>query len=49
MVIIINSTAAERILDGILSAYDNKILAISIIDSKGNIIASKSRVFFKRI
>jgi hypothetical protein len=45
---IINSTAAERILDGILSTYDGKILAVSIIDTKGNILCSKSTESFSK-
>jgi hypothetical protein len=32
---IINSTATERIVHGILSTYDGKILAITIMDTKG--------------
>jgi hypothetical protein len=46
--VIINSTAAEIILDEILSTHDGKILAISIIDLKGNIIASKSTESFSK-
>ncbi len=53
---IISSTAAERIADEILSSYDGKILAVSIIDDKrvglgegrGNILASKSTESFKK-
>ena len=51
---IITSTAAERIADEILSTYDGKILAISIIDNKagrggaGNILRSKSTKSFKK-
>ena len=48
MTIIIDSTAAERILDRILSTYDGKILAVSIIDTKGNILCSKSTESFSK-
>ena len=40
------SSAAERIADDILSTNDD-ILAISIIDKKGNILAAKSKQSFK--
>jgi hypothetical protein len=45
---LINSAAAEKISDEILSSYDGKILAISIMDSKGNFLASKSTDSFKK-
>ncbi len=45
-VMAVNSSAAERIVDGILSTND-EILAISIIDKKGNILAAKSKESFK--
>jgi hypothetical protein len=48
MTIIIDSTAAERILDRIFSSYDGKILAVSIIDTKGNILFSKSTESFSK-
>ena len=41
-----NTTAAQRISDNRLSA-DDGILAISIMDIKGNILAAKSRQSFK--
>jgi hypothetical protein len=44
--IIITSSEAERISDDILSTND-EILAISIIDMKGNILAAKSKESFK--
>jgi hypothetical protein len=44
--IIITSSEAERISDDILSAND-EILAISIMDMKGNILAAKSKESFK--
>ncbi len=40
----VTSTAAQRIAYDILSAND-EILAISIINKKGNILATISRVF----
>jgi hypothetical protein len=42
------ATAAQRISDYILSA-DDGILAISIMDIKGNILAAKSKQSFKEI
>jgi hypothetical protein len=45
-VVIINSNAAERIAYGILSAND-EILAISIMDTRGNILAAISKDSFK--
>lgn len=45
---IINSTAAERIVHGILSTYDGKLLAITIMDTKGNILYSKSTESFSK-
>jgi hypothetical protein len=42
----IASSNAERIVNDILSIND-EILAISIIDMKGNILAAKSKEFFK--
>jgi hypothetical protein len=45
---VITSSAAERIVDEILSTND-EILAISIIDEKGgNIIASRSKESFRK-
>ena len=41
-----NTAAAQRILDTILSA-DDGILALSIMDIKGNILAAKSKQSFK--
>jgi hypothetical protein len=45
-VVIINSNAAERIAYGILSAND-EVLAISIMDTRGNILAAISKDSFK--
>jgi hypothetical protein len=42
----VTSTAAERIAEDILSTND-EILAISIIDKKGNMLAGKSKESFK--
>jgi hypothetical protein len=44
---VVTSSAAERIADYVLSSND-EILAISIIDMKGNIIAAKSKESFKK-
>ena len=44
---VISSSAAERVAGNILSTND-KILSISVIDKKGNIIASKSKENFER-
>jgi hypothetical protein len=43
---VITSTDAERIVDDILSTND-EILAISMIDMRGNILAAKSKESFK--
>jgi hypothetical protein len=43
----VTSSAAERIVDDILSTND-EILAISIIDKKGNILAAKSKESFRK-
>jgi hypothetical protein len=43
----VTSSAAERIANDILSTND-EILAISIIDKKGNILAAKSKEAFKK-
>ena len=40
----ITSSAAERISDDILSTND-EILSISIMDMRGNILATRSREF----
>lgn len=47
---LIDSTAAERIADEILSTYDGKILSISIIDARkaGNFLATKSTESFEK-
>lgn len=45
---IINSTAAERIVHGVSSTYDGKILAITIMDTKGNILYSESTESFSK-
>jgi hypothetical protein len=44
---VVTSSAAERIADEVLSSND-EILAISIIDMKGNILAAKSKEPFKK-
>ncbi len=44
--VVISSSAAKRIVDDILLTSD-EILAISIIDKKGNILAAKSKESFK--
>jgi hypothetical protein len=45
--VVVSSRVAERIVDDILSTND-EILAISIIDKKGNILAAKSKESFKK-
>jgi hypothetical protein len=40
--VIISPTTAERLADEILSTYHGKILSISIFDTKGNQLATKS-------
>jgi hypothetical protein len=42
----VTSSTAERIAEDILSTND-EILAISIIDKKGNMLAGKSKEYFK--
>jgi hypothetical protein len=44
---VVTSSAAERIADDILSTND-EILAISVIDKKGNVLAGKSRESFNK-
>ena len=44
---VVTSSAAERIADDVLSSND-EILALSLIDVKGNILAAKSKESFKR-
>jgi hypothetical protein len=44
---VVTSSAAERIADDILSIND-EILAISVIDKKGNILAAKSKESFRK-
>ena len=44
----VSSGAAKRIVDDILLTND-QILAISIIDKKGNILATKSKESFKEV
>jgi hypothetical protein len=46
-VVVISSSAAKRIVDEILFTSD-EILAISVIDKKGNILAAKSKESFKK-
>jgi hypothetical protein len=46
-VVVISSSAAKRIVDEILLTSD-EILAISVIDKKGNILAAKSKESFKK-
>src|SRR5919197_3269887 len=43
----VTSSEAERIVDDILSTNDGEILAISIIDMRGNTLAAKSKESFK--
>lgn len=43
---VVSSNAAKRIVDDILLTSD-EILAISVIDKKGNILAAKSKESFK--
>jgi hypothetical protein len=45
---IIISAAAEIIANEILSTYDDKILSVSIIDTKGNFLATKSTESFEK-
>jgi hypothetical protein len=44
---VVTSSAAQRIADDVLSSND-EILALSIIDMKGNILAAKSKESFKK-
>jgi hypothetical protein len=44
--VIISSSGAERIAVDVLSSND-EILAISIMDMKGNVLAAKSKEYFK--
>ncbi len=44
----ITSSAAERISDHILSTND-EILSISIMDMRGNILATKSKEYFRQV
>jgi hypothetical protein len=44
---VVTSSAAERIADDVLSSND-EILALSIMDMKGNILAAKSKEAFKK-
>ena len=44
---VVTSSAAERIADDILSTND-EILAISVIDKKGNVLAGKSKESFNK-
>ena len=46
--VIINSSAAERISDDILSTND-EILSISIMDVRGNILAARSKEYFRQV
>lgn len=48
MAIIITPAAAERIANEILSTYDGKILSVSILDTKGNFLATKSTESFEK-
>lgn len=43
---ILDPHVAETVVDGILSSND-EILSISIIDMKGNILATKSKEYFR--
>lgn len=44
----ISSSAAERISEDILSTND-EILSISIMDMRGNILATKSKEYFRQV
>ena len=46
--VIITSSAAERISDDILSTNE-EILSISIMDMRGNVLASKSKEYFRQV
>jgi hypothetical protein len=46
--VIITSSAAERISDDILSTND-EILSISIMDVRGNILAARSKEYFRQL
>ena len=46
--VIINSSTAERISDEILSTND-EILSISIMDVRGNILAARSKEYFRQV
>jgi hypothetical protein len=46
--VIITSSAAERISDDILSTND-EILSISIMDVRGNILAARSKEYFRQV
>src|SRR5918994_2445430 len=46
--VIITSSAAERISDEILSTNE-EILSISIMDMRGNILATKSKEYFRQV
>jgi hypothetical protein len=48
MAIIITPAVAERIANEILSTYDGKILSVSILDTKGNFLATKSTESFEK-
>ena len=48
MAIIITPAAAERIANEILSTFDGKILSVSILDTKGNFLATKSTESFEK-
>jgi hypothetical protein len=45
----VSSSAAERIVDDILSSNDDGILGISVMDTKGNTLSAKSRESFKEV
>jgi hypothetical protein len=44
---VVTSSAAERIADDLLSTND-EILAVSVIDKKGNVLAGKSKESFNK-
>ena len=46
--VIITSSAAERISDEILS-MNEEILSVSIMDMRGNILATKSKEYFRQV
>ena len=48
MTLMITPNKAEKIADDILSAKEEEMLAISIMDMRGNVLAAKSKDSFKQ-